>query len=766
MARDPFSVLEDETGADGPATGVVDIKEYLRGIRRRWKLVLLLLVLATGASLAQFAVTEPIYVATTTLQIERRNWSSMVGPEAAMLDYMFSMDYYPTQYKLLESRGMAERVVKDLRLADEPQFSPGAGARSQGAEVTSDQDRVQLAQLANSVRSGLSVEPIAGTQLVALSYRSSSAERAARLVNAYAQTFIEWGIETRSGIASETSSGIAQQIAELEREIADRETEARQLVGRDGIGLGSLSDSQSTLIADVNSDFLRARAARREKEAAYNQLRSRPKELIASRAANVSAALEELRRLEREYQIELETFRENYPGMIERREKIETQRREVDALVEQEAALVLDGVRVDYESALRQERALEQEYGRVNEGLAINSSDSARYSTLQIELSKRRELIEQLLEIQSQTQVAVGLQSDRQSNIRVVDEALVPGRPAQPSLRRSASVGVAGGLALGIAIALLLEVLDRTIKSAGEAERLLGLPVLAVIPDLADEGRLGRYRRYGYGYGYGYGQGPEGESAEGRSAKKPRWMERKKTELPRIELVPHTRPRLAVSETYRALRTSLLLASAADLRKIAVTSASAGEGKTATSVNVSVVMAQLGGRVLLIDADLRKPRVHDVFGISKRVGLVNYLTGQAPVDQLVQRTDVPGLFVIPAGPTPPNPSELLGSSRMSELLEGALEHYNYVIVDTPPVLAVTDATVVGSIVDGVVLCLRAGRVTREEARACRDRLSRAEVKVLGVVLNAHHEVEAGYRKAQHYYAAYGEASDRETGSAA
>jgi capsular exopolysaccharide synthesis family protein len=468
--------------------------------------------------------------------------------------------------------------------------------------------------------------------------------------------------------------------------------------------------------------------------------------------------VQDLRRLEQEYEDKLETFRENWPGMVVLREQIAEQRRLVEGFWEQEARIAQDGARADYQTALRQEQALDREIAQLRESLLENSSDSTRYSTLQIELSQRRDLLQQLMQAQSQTEVASGLQGDRESRVRVVDEALVPGRPADPSLRNSAGIGLMGGLMVGLAMALLLEVLDRTIKSTAEAERLLGLPVLATIPDLADEGRSGRYGRGGYGYGYG-----AGEKGGGR---RKGWLDRGKPEAQSIELVPHTRPRLAVSETYRALRTSLLLSSAMDLKKIAVTSAGAGEGKTATSANLSVVLAQLGGRVLLIDADLRKPRVHEVLGVSKRVGLVNYLTGTAQADQIIQRTKVPELFVIPAGPTPPNPSELLGSKRMVELLDWVSEHFAYIVVDTPPVLAVTDATIVGTIVDGVVLCVRAGKVTREEARACRDRLGRSDVRALGIVLNAHHAAGAGYRKSQHYYAAYGEAEEQEAGSAA
>ena len=192
---------------------------------------------------------------------------------------------------------------------------------------------------------------------------------------------------------------------------------------------------------------------------------------------------------------------------------------------------------------------------------------------------------------------------------------------------------------------------------------------------------------------------------------------------------------------------------------VAVTSAEAGEGKTATIANLGVVMAQLGRRVLIVDADLRKPRQHEVFQVSNRDGLVNYLTGSASAEQIVLRTAVPNLFLVTSGPIPPNPSELLSSERMKTFLTMTRERFDFVLLDTPPALAVTDATLVGSAADGVVLCFRAGKVQRDDTRACRDRLLRAEVRILGAVLNRYHEVRGRYSKQYQHYAAYVEEGD-------
>jgi capsular exopolysaccharide synthesis family protein len=327
----------------------------------------------------------------------------------------------------------------------------------------------------------------------------------------------------------------------------------------------------------------------------------------------------------------------------------------------------------------------------------------------------------------------------------MVDRALVPGGPFRPSLRRNLMLGLVVGIGLGLAAVFLLEYLDRTLKTTEDVDRVLKVPVLAVVPDLASRAASRRDAYYGYYYGKPSRRSQTRLAADLKEASR-------RGEV-KIELVPHTRPRLAVSEAYRSLRTSLLLSSADGLHSIVVTSAIPGEGKTSTAVNLAVVLAQLGRDVLLVDGDLRKPRLHEVFGVSNRSGLVNYLTGNPP-EALFGRTSVPNLCLTPAGPIPPNPAELLASKRMREFLALAREHFAFVVIDSPPALPVTDSAVLGSMVDGVVLCVGAGVVLREDARSCRERLRLADAKVLGASLNYYRERRARYSGGYRHYEAY------------
>jgi capsular exopolysaccharide synthesis family protein len=370
--------------------------------------------------------------------------------------------------------------------------------------------------------------------------------------------------------------------------------------------------------------------------------------------------------------------------------------------------------------------------------MALNSV-SVEMKNLEMEIGTRRELLDQLLRRQSETGMTARMQTDKESNIRVIDRALPPSGPYRPSIRANLSTGGGGGLILGIGIVLLFHFLDRSIKSAEELDRLLGLPVLAVIADLSSKGR-----RSAYGY---YGKRRKRRESAQEAPKK-------------IELVATSNPRLGVSEAYRSLRTALLLSTAGGIKVITVTSAEAGEGKTATASNLAAVMAQLGRKTLIIDADLRKARLHRIMGVSNRIGLVNVLAEGLDLKTAMQSTTMENLTVLPSGPHPPNPSELLASEPMIDLLQYAQEIFDVVIIDSPPVLAVTDAILVGKLSDGVLLCFRAGRVQREDAKACRDQLQLSGVRILGTLLNCYQPSTTGrYDRRYSYHYAYEGYSD-------
>lgn len=737
--------------------------DYLDVLRRRWRLAAVLVIVCALGGVVHYFITPKMYQATTTIQIDRRSLSLGGSLESPWLENWWNMEFYPTQYKLLESRGLAERVVTDLRLYEDPVFNPAWARWGAGDEpATPDLDQAELGGLGQRLQGGLEVAPIKGTQLVQIHYRSNDRELAARIANGVADAFIDWGIQTRSESAGKASSFLGRQIEDLKQELADKEA-TLQAYGRrsDIVAVDTQTNPTLQQLEALNQSYVAAVAQRIEREASYNEVLSAPAETIADPLSGglVSQLRSDLHRLEQEYATKSNTYKAEMPVMVDLRGRIDQARQHLDSVVAEMVAQARQKSRAEYQTIKRQEDALAAELDRAREETISMGSASVQYHNLRMEVETRRQLLDDLLKRQSETEVTARLQATRESNVRIVDRALVPGGAFAPSLRRDVGMALGFGLFLGLGCIFLLEYLDRSLKTAEEAERVLGLPVLAVIPDVVDGGR-----GYGYGYGYAKGAAPSFYGIRKRARK----GRDRGEELKDIELLPQSKPRHAISEAYRSLRTALLLSSAEQLRLIAVTSAQSGEGKTATASNLAVVMAQLGKQVLLIDADLRKPRLHRVFSLSNREGLVHCLTGAEPIEKVMQPTAVDGLHVLPSGTIPPNPSELLASDRMRELLHSAQRRFDLVIVDTPPLLAVTDAALVGAMVDGIVFTLHAGRVLRDEARASTDRLRQSGVRVLGTVLNRYQPGKAADGKHYYYYQyqSYGETDERATSDSA
>jgi polysaccharide biosynthesis transport protein len=742
---EPELFLEEGGGSE------LNLAEYVDVLRRRWGLVVLFLLVCVTAGMARYIMSPKMYQASTRIQIDRRSMSLGGTLEAPWLENWWNMEFYPTQYKLLESRGMAERVVTDLRLYEDTIFNPGwaSWAQGEGAEGgTRELDEAALGRLGSRLLGGLQVSPIRQTQLVDITYRSLSPELAARVANGLADAYIEWGIQSRSDSAVRASSFLDQQIDALRQEVGDKEAQLRAYGRTSDMVMDAQTNPTLQRLDAMNRDYISAVSARINAEARHNEVMSAPKESIADPLSGglVSQLRRELLNLEQEYATRLNVYKPEMPVMVELRGRMEEMRSHMATVVSEMVEQARRTAQAELSTARRRERALAEELEKAKDESLEMGSAAVQYNNLLMEISTRRGLLNELLQRQSETEVSVRMQANRESNVRVVDRALMPRGPYSPNLRNHLGMAVALGLFLGVGCVFLLEYLDRTVKSAEQAERLLGLPVLAVIPDVSDGGRYG----YGYGSRYAYGYG-EGNGKRRRMGALPWRDKRSEKEEVSVDLLPQNRPRHAVSEAYRSLRTGLLLSSAEQLRIIAVTSAQSGEGKTATAANLAVVLAQLGRRVLLVDADLRKPRLHKVFRVSNRAGLVHALTGGGELADVVQETPIPGLAVVPSGTIPPNPSELLASERMHELMEQALRAYDIVLVDTPPVLAVTDAALVGARVDGVVYCLQAGRVLREEAKASTERLQMAGVRVLGLVLNRYVAVKGVDPKHYYYY---------------
>ncbi|MEL7061387.1 MAG: polysaccharide biosynthesis tyrosine autokinase [Acidobacteriota bacterium] len=755
--RGGFSAFPGQGGASGggpmSVDESIDVAKYLTALRRRWPLVAIVCLLAIGFAFVRYALTEKQYRSVVTIQIERKRLSLLALGQAGWLEDWWNLEYYPTQYRLLRSRGMAERVVLNLRLHRDPSFNPRvAGLVGDGEAVELDSAQ-ELAGLAGRVRSGLSVNPIDETQLVDLAYVSTSPELAARIANGYAEAFIEWGIESRSTTVGQASDLLTAQIETLNSEIEEKQKELNSIASSSASSLDPAGEALLERRQTLEQQYNTVVAERIRAESAYRAVSSQSSDSTTSAtAARVADLKAELFEMEGEYRSKLSTYRPEWPEMVRLKDQIDEKKTQISSLSRESYRERLDAARSELERARREETSLEDELQKLATSARSQNQEALRFANLRTYIDTRKELLGELVKRQSETEVASRVQTTQgESNVRIVDRAVVPSAAFRPSLQADLSKALMLGLILGVSGVFLLEYFDRSVKTPEQLEALSGLPVLAVIPDIDDVqggrryyGRSGAGSRSGSGsYSYAYGQ----RSSDDGDADRPQ----------RIELLPHFKPRLAVSEAYRSLRTALLLSTTDELRSLSVTSAEPGEGKTATTTNLAVVLAQLGRRVLIVDGDLRRPRMHKVFHTSNRVGLVNFLTApQADLDSIVFQSPVPNLYMTPSGPIPPNPSELLASGRMREFLAAVKQRFDVVLLDSPPVLPVADAAILGALVDGVVLCARAGILMRDEAKACRERLAFSEVRMVGAVLNRYRAKAGGYNKKYNYYSVYEE----------
>ncbi len=729
----------------GSSNSTFDLREYFRLVVSRWPTILLVTGLCVALALAHFVVTPPEYRAETLLQIEQRSPLALKDNSNPYLEAFLTQKYYPTQYRLLKSRGFAERVVQRLGLANHLGLDSGEMDSKDGLET----DQAVLADLARRLLGRIRVVPIQGTELVTLSYVSYQPEQAADIVNAYALEYISWNIENRSVLIDKTSSFLQAELQQIKTELKEKETHLEEYSrSTDILTFDPGSNPTLQRLANLNQELLGAQADVRDKDASYRELSQLPRERVAdeeSKGLIAELRKEQLRR-QSEYEAKLQVYKPDWPAMVELRAAIEDADRAYQRAVDKHYREAENRHQAEAQAARNQQRRLEREISTVKSEAMDLGSVSIEYNNLQMEIEARRTRQDELLQQLSTTSMSARMFGERESNVRVVEQALVPSSPFRPSLSLDLSLGLSSGLILGIGLILLLHFLDRTIKSPEELERIVKLPLLGVIPDVNQKSQ-----GYGIAGYYGYRK-----RSRGTKANEP---------VRRIELLPAHHPRQAVSEAYRSLRTALLLSSAEKLKLISITSAESGEGKTATAANLGIVLAQLGKRVLLVDGDMRKPRLFKVFDVSNRSGLVNLLTGSVQPESCILPTEVENLYLCPAGPHPPNPSELLSSDRMREFLSFAQAGYDFVIVDTPPVLAVTDAVLVGAMCHGVVLCFRSNKVLREDVQTCRSRLLMSEVRVLGTVLNRYAPPRSGgYGRKYYYYESYGE--EAESSSAA
>jgi capsular exopolysaccharide synthesis family protein len=388
------------------------------------------------------------------------------------------------------------------------------------------------------------------------------------------------------------------------------------------------------------------------------------------------------------------------------------------------AGATREAAKAEFDAALRREESLKTALSRQRSQALAETTDLAQYNELKAEVDTQRALLDTLMRRAAETEVLARMQGERISNVSIVESALPPRHPFTPSTPRNAAAALALGLLAGVGLAVGTEYMDRSLKTRDDVRNVLHLPVLGAIPK-ARVLAMGRNVTV-------HDIVPVAASggAEEGSYPVPPW-----------------------AAAYRALRTSLLVSRGEATRVIAITSAVPFEGKTSTALNLAVALAQLGKRVLVVDCDLHKPQLAEALGLPQDVGLAEVLSERAERARAVYATRIPGLFALVAGSPVPDPSAILHSEAMGRLLAELRAEFDHVVLDTPPVLAVPDAVLIGRDADGVVLCIKGGGPSREQVVRARDELLQARVRILGVVINGFVVEDEGEKS--YAYGAYG-----------
>ena len=714
--------------------------DFWKLLRRRRGTILVVLGLTVGATVIWLLITPPTYSATATLRIEKEEPRVLTFDEVAkQIDPL--PDALLTQQRLLQSRTLANRVIERLALAQHPDFQGDdrhdvlrawmergrAWVREQVAAwwpppppPASPRDGLVMeSPFTRAFQSRLAVEPVRGSRLVKVSFESRDPALAARVANSLSDSFVEQSLESKVTSGRYASGFLAKQLGDARARLEGAEVKLNVFLKANGInfvspatlmGRGNSAGTErqdliTQQLATLSDALLKARGDRITKESLVQQARSR--DIDALPAVLQSPLIVKLRgdlgTLEAEYQQLSQTFRPEYPRMRQLQKSIGEMRAQIRGEVER----IVKGLETDFLAARENERQVEVAMGQ-QRGEALKLGDKmVEYNILRRDVDAGRELYTSLLTRLKETQISADLLT---SPISVVDRAEVPLRPSRP--RKGVSLLLAGVLGLlgGIVAAVISDRSDRRIRTDDEVERLLGVPRLGLVPRVSLLGR--------------------GHGRRGRFAGAP-------SRRLRFALVTHLESASHFAESFRELRTSILYSSPGrPPRTVMVTSLEAGDGKTSLAMNLGVALAQLGsGEVLLVDANLRHPELHTILSVPRTPGLSGYLSGAAELGTVVTRTGVPKLHVLPAGRRPDNPAELLASRRFNHALESLYERFDHIIIDAPPLFGVSDALNLAPRLDGVVLVLRHGRASREEAQEAVQRLWLVRANLLGVVVN-------------------------------
>jgi polysaccharide biosynthesis transport protein len=730
----------------------LNIQEYLLVLyKRRWMILAIFLIVVISVAVKSYTDT-PIYQAQTRLIVENNPTGISVSSDSAA-SYFGQMRYFETQYNIIQSRAVAREVIRRLDLENSEEFFPKpkgglfADLRQSVRESLEkakqsvlslfrgpDDEKAESSQellpeetyssgLVNGIIGRITVKPIKDSNLIDVGFEARSPVLAARIANTVAQVYIDNSLETRLNAIKQAMEWLNQRMDKERKKVDEAENALLQYKQEHGIITDFSSDMETITaqkLSQLNAEVVRAEADRVEAETRYKQalvLKNNP--LVSDSIPEVmdNSLIKQIKKTEVELYQQISELSRKYGRNHPKMKAMQSELEEIQKRKAQEVGRIIDTLKNEYEVSAAREQSLKTALEKQKQEVLDLNEKSIQFSVLQRQAQGAREMYEILIKRFKETAATEDI---RTSNIRVIDRAEVPASPIKPTPRRNILLAAIVGLVLGVGVAFLIEFLDNTLKTPDEAEKAVGVPCLGLLPliDMAPS--------------------PRNES-DGS--------------LP--ELVTVGQSRSTVSEAFRTIRTKILFSSAVHQpRIILLSSAGPKEGKTFVSGNLAVTMAQTGNRVLVIDCDMRRPRMHKLFGLEKEPGLSNLLVGDCDRAAVIQDTPVPNLWMIPCGLIPPNPSELLGSDKMADLLKDLSQEYDRIVLDTPPLASVSDAAVLSRLADVNLMILYSNRTTRNGARNGVELIRSVGAQVAGTILNSV-DLDRNAYYYQYYYYYYG-----------
>jgi len=730
------TLLRQLEGERDDAVSPRRIVQLLR--RRKW------LILGTAAALLAIAAiqvltTTPLYRSFATVEVDPERPNVLAADPSLESSFASNSreEYLATQARKLRTRALAERVIDKLDLTSRPAFgepvrkgffidqSRALAAAVRGLLGLRDRSLDERV-FVNRFLDNLGVQVLRNTRLIEVSFTSPDPELAASVVDALVGEFIEQSLESRFQATTHVTDFLGKQLLDLKTAVEESEQKLIDYArDNDIVNLNERETVNVGKLADVSDELTRVENQLVEQRSRYQAIAGATPESFPEMLTNPTIS-----RLESELSSEnkrlaglLSRHGQEWPEVKETRRQIGELEEQLREEKRQAIQLARDQYRLAVDRHQRLQAALEGQR-RIVDRL---NDDSIEYSILEREVETNKQLYEGLLQRLKEAGVSAGL---AWSNIHLADRAAVPRRPAFPRRSLALAVALVLGLVLGVGAAVVVETLDDTVATSEEVAEELKLPTLGMIPVLDEAGR-----RLGTG---GNGNGDR--------------------DVPIIAYEKSENWQAPAWEAYRSLRTSLLLShSGRPPRSILVTSALPGEGKSTTVANTAIVLAQTGARTLILDLDLRRPTMADLFGVSAKQGMTEFLSGNSDLSSLACESGFANLYLIPAGPPAPNPAELLGSERLRTCLDWLLEYFDYLVIDSPPCLEITDSLVLCPQVDGLLLVVRAEKTPKDVVRKASERVAMVGGRILGVLINAvdARRSEYGYGSYHAYYARSG-----------